>query len=590
MKGLIPQSFIQDLLARVDIVEIAQSRIQLKKRGENYIALCPFHQEKTPSFTVSPKKQIYHCFGCGVGGDAIGFLMAFDHLDFIDAITTQAHQLGLSIPEHTKTRQTKQYDSLYTTLNEASRYYQNNLRHHEPSIDYLKSRSISGQTAKDFALGYAKDQWEDISVHLGRDAKTQSLLMANGLLIKKEGRHCYDRFRNRIMYPIRDTRGRVVAFGGRTLTDEQPKYLNSPETPIFHKGNELYGLYEMQQKHITLTQLLIVEGYMDVISLYEQGIYYAAATLGTATTVKHLQKLLRYSKKLVFCFDGDQAGQQAAWRALTVSLPLIREGVHIHFLFLPSNEDPDSLVKKIGKNDFEKLIEAAPPLAEVFFAKLKKDIPINSLAGKAAFASEAKRYIDTMPRGLYQQFIYEELARLLNRNISELAVLFTHQTNKRSTRQKEPQLAQTLANDEKPTPVLQACMLLLQHPHLAAVAMDYQSQLGTQTPERKLLNQLIQILSKTPELTIAQLIAHWEDPQQHQLLAALASRELPIPKSGVENEFTDALTCLITQNTNQLVTQLIEKARQNGLDSSERQKLQQLLQKGNDSPVTVTKA
>ncbi|EKD77123.1 MAG: DNA primase, partial [uncultured bacterium] len=365
MKNRIPKAFIQDVVARTDIVAIIQSRVELKKRGHTYTACCPFHAEKTPSFTVSQSKQFYYCFGCGAHGNAIGFLMEYDHLSFVDAITDLAQQLGMVIPLEANDAETANYDVLYTQLYNAQTLYEKELKKSSTAIAYLKNRGLTGKIAKEFGIGYAPNAWEFLSQSLGKNKSDREALATAGMLIEKNPGHYYDRFRDRILFPIRDVRGKTIGFGGRTLTNEIPKYLNSPETPIFHKNQTLYGLYETCQHHRKLNRALVVEGYLDVISLAQHEINYAVATLGTALNAKHIQLLLRYTSDIIFCFDGDNAGQKAAWKALTFSLPLLRDGLNIRFLFLPQTEDPDSCVRKIGKDAFEKLIDNATDLPTV---------------------------------------------------------------------------------------------------------------------------------------------------------------------------------------------------------------------------------
>src|SRR3990167_1709049 len=428
MKQLIPKSFIQDIIARTDIISIIESRIELKKRGHTHIAYCPFHSEKTPSFTVSSAKQFYYCFGCGAHGNAIGFLMEYDHLTFVDAVTDLANQLGITIPIETTDADSTNNDLFFTVLHNAQMLYQNELKKSQIAIDYLKKRGLTGSIAKKFGIGYAPNAWDFLSKQFPQ--KKEALILSGMLIKKNDGSQPYDRFRDRILFPIRDIRGRTIGFGGRTLTNDIPKYLNSPETPVFHKNQTLYGLYEVSQHHRKLNRALVVEGYLDVISLAQHGIHYAVATLGTALNTKHIQLLLRYTSHVIFCFDGDLAGQKAAWKALTLSLPLLRDGINFQFLFLPTTEDPDSCVRKIGKAAFEKLIDNATALPPVFFDQLEKEFPSNSIAGKAAFAKTANDHIATMPQGIYKNLLLDELATRLHIQRTDLAeyviVLLVH--------------------------------------------------------------------------------------------------------------------------------------------------------------------
>lgn len=379
MAGMIPQSFIDDLLARVDIVDVIDARITLKKTGKNYSGLCPFHNEKTPSFSVEPEKQFYYCFGCGAGGNAIGFVMNYENLDFPDAIENIAAQMGIEVPREEssvlqKVREKNQ--SIYDVLQQSARYYQAQLRQHPQrtrAVEYLKSRGLSGEIARDFALGYAPPGWGNLLQAIGTSEQQKKALLNAGMLIENpdnKSHPLYDRFRDRIIYPIRDSRGRIIAFGGRVLGDDKPKYLNSPETPVFHKGEELYGLYEARKNTRKLERIVIVEGYMDVIALAQNDIPYCVATLGTATSTAHLRRLFKLVPEVVFCFDGDNAGRDAAWRAFEQVLPLMEDGRTARFLFLPEGEDPDSQVRRIGKSEFVRNLSEATQLAEFFFESL----------------------------------------------------------------------------------------------------------------------------------------------------------------------------------------------------------------------------
>ena len=387
MAGLIPQSFIDDLLSRADIVDVIDKRVALKKSGKNYSACCPFHNEKSPSFSVQPEKQFYYCFGCGAGGNAIGFIMNFDSVDFPQAVESLARDNGMEVPrEESKAATKRRADTadLYTLLEEANNYYQLQLRKHEgrtSAVDYLKKRGVSGAIARDFGIGYAPPGWDNLLKACASTPERENNLLKAGMVIEREtGQGSgqsggsqfkgYDRFRHRIMFPIRDARGRTIAFGGRVLGDYKPKYLNSPETPVFHKGSELYGLFEARKSTKKLSRLLIVEGYMDVIALAQMDIRYAVATLGTATSGAHLTRLFRIVPEVVFCFDGDKAGRTAAWRALEATLLQMEDGRQVRFLFLPEGEDPDTLVRKVGQAAFETLIDNATPLEQFFFDKL----------------------------------------------------------------------------------------------------------------------------------------------------------------------------------------------------------------------------
>ena len=424
MAGLIPQGFIDDLLNRTDIVDVVSSRVQLKKTGKNFSACCPFHKEKTPSFSVSPDKQFYYCFGCGAGGNALGFLMDHDHLDFVQAVEDLAKQAGMEVPReesgrpHTPRQPTD--SPLYPLLTAAAEFYRQALKSHptrKAAVDYLKGRGLSGEIARDFGLGFAPPGWDNLSKHLGGDSLAQKHLIDAGLLVENAENpdkvKRYDRFRDRVIFPIRDSRGRIIAFGGRVLGDDKPKYLNSPETSVFHKGQELYGLYEARQSNRQLDEIMVVEGYMDVIALAQQGLRNAVATLGTATSEEHLKRLFRVVPSVLFCFDGDQAGRKAAWRALEATLSSLQDGRRARFLFLPEGEDPDTLVRSEGTDAFRARInQQAQPLADYFFQQLSQEADPRSLEGKAHLATLAAPLIDKIPGANLRTLMRQRLTEI----------------------------------------------------------------------------------------------------------------------------------------------------------------------------------
>src|SRR5690554_1951952 len=426
MAGLIPQNFIDDLLSRVDIVDVIDKRVKLRKTGKNYTACCPFHQEKTPSFSVEPEKQFYYCFGCGAGGNALGFVMNFDQKEFHEAVESLAADCGMSVPREERSPQQQQQrsenDTLLSALAQTDQYFQQQLRQHparERAVRYLKSRGLTGQIAKQFGLGLAPPGWDNLLKHLDQQPISRQVQEKAGLIIARDAERRtahqdthYDRFRDRIMFPIRDSRGRVIGFGGRVLGDDKPKYLNSPETPAYHKGQELYGLYEARKLRQKPERFLIVEGYLDVMALTQHGIPFAVATLGTATSATHLTRLFRLVPEVAFCFDGDRAGRQAAWRALETSLPLMEDGRRLRFLFLPEGEDPDSLVRKEGKEAFLARINTADSLSDWFFRHLSDGIDERSLDGRAELFSRALPLIKRLPRGLFRQLMLDELAAI----------------------------------------------------------------------------------------------------------------------------------------------------------------------------------
>lgn len=424
MAGLIPQSFIDELLNRVDIVEVIDRRVTLKKAGKNYQACCPFHQEKTPSFSVQPEKQFFYCFGCGAGGNAVGFVMKFHNLGFPEAVEVLARDAGMEVPRQESpadARRGAEQRALFELLERASKFYQRQLRRHPKrgrAVDWCKSRGLSGETAREFQLGYAPPGWENLLQELGADEAAQGKLLKAGLIIARDaGKKSdsdkspyYDRFRDRVLFPIRDSRGRTVGFGGRVLDDGTPKYLNSPETPVFQKGRELYGLYEARKSKAG--KLMLVEGYMDVIALAQAGIRNAVATLGTSTSAWQIQRMFRHAPEIVFCFDGDEAGRRAAWRALETCLPLMADGKSARFLFLPEGEDPDSMVRKEGTEKFLDRVENAQPLETFFFEHLSEDLKTDSIEGRAALSSKAMPLIRKLPESVYRQLMIDRLAEI----------------------------------------------------------------------------------------------------------------------------------------------------------------------------------
>ena len=425
----IPQYFIDDLLSRLDIVEVIDSRVKLRKTGKNYSACCPFHKEKTPSFTVSPEKQFYYCFGCGASGTALGFLMEYEHLGFVDAVESLAGSAGLSVPreEQASTPQ-KTHQNLYSILTRAQKYYEQQLVEHpqrKEAVAYLKNRGLTGAIARDFGLGYAPPGWDNLLIKLGLNEEDRQLLAESGMAItNEESGRLYDRFRHRIMFPILDLRGRVIGFGGRILSSDKepqspggkqrgagPKYLNSPETPIFHKGRELYGLYQALQQERRPENLLVVEGYMDVIALAQFGIRNAVATLGTACGEEHLKLAFRHTSAIVFCFDGDNAGRKAAKRALENALPVMTDGRKIQFLFLPEGQDPDSLVRQVGPERFTQQLNTALPLEEFFFTAVAENIDTRTMEGRARMSKLAAPLLNRLPTGVFRELMFAQLAQ-----------------------------------------------------------------------------------------------------------------------------------------------------------------------------------
>jgi DNA primase len=577
MSGRIPQSFIDELLARVDIVEVIDSRVPLKKAGRDYTACCPFHNEKTPSFTVSREKQFYHCFGCGAHGTAIGFLMEYDNLGFVDSIEELAGKAGLEVPREGRDDSGPDYRPLYDTLDQAARFYQWQLRKHPDAgkaVGYLKQRGLTGEISAEFGIGYAPPGWDNLIRQMGQSDQELELLRGSGMISEPEADKCYDRFRDRIMFPIRNHRGQTIAFGGRILGDGKPKYLNSPETPVFHKGRELYGLYEARKALRKIERLLVVEGYMDVVALAQFGIRYAVATLGTATTAEHLERLFRSCAEIVFCFDGDRAGRDAGWKALETSLPQMRDGREARFLFLPDGEDPDTLIRKEGRERFEQRIIDSTPLSSFLFDKLESEVDMASLGGRARLAEQAKPLLGKLPSGLFREMMHQRLAQRVGLEPGQLG----SRAAVESPRPRPPVRNKSGAR-QMLSPARRAITLLLLRPELARITdLPYEWR-AFRAPGISLLGQLLEIAQNQPNLRTAQIIERWRDKPEYQHLEKIWSTatELPTPEDGMEMEFRGALQRLVEQQREQETTQLLERVSTGDASEQEKQRLGQLL-------------
>lgn len=570
----IPQEFINELLARVDIVQLIDARVPLRKKGKNYIACCPFHSEKTPSFTVTPEKQFYYCFGCTVGGNAFSFLMEYEKLSFVDAVSLLAEQMGMEIPQSTKNQEIyKGSANLYGLLEEVTQFYAKELRQNTVAINYLKQRGLSGEIAKKFNLGYAPAAWDTLL----KEFKDTENLFAVGLLVKKsEGQGYYDRFRDRILFPIRDKRGRVIGFGGRVLAEQEPKYLNSPETLLFHKGKELYGLYETFQ-HRQLERILVVEGYMDVLALFQADFPYAVATLGTATSRDQINRLMSHTQEIIFCFDGDSAGKKAAWRVLEQSLDLLTDGYILRFLLLPNGEDPDSLIQKKGRTEFIAYLQQAQSLGEFLFGYLLTQVDINELEGKARLAKLAVPLIEKVAVGIIQHKLFEQLAVLVNMDVITLKKVI-HIDKSHSARTIVKKIKPNNVN--RSSPMRLAIALLVQFPQIVKSLSDKQCHaLRTlELPGSDLLIKLFVLLQQKPELTSAMLIEYWRyDESRYKILKQLINYPLAIPESGVQAEFQDLLKFLKKAAAEAQIDKLLQQGKQCGLNEQEKKHLYQLM-------------
>jgi DNA primase len=574
----IPDSFLDELLSRTDIVEVIEQRVPLKRAGREYQARCPFHDERSPSFTVSPNKQFYHCFGCGAHGTAIKFLMEYDRMEFLDAVEELAQRAGMQVPrEPTRTGPgpSGEHDGLYAALDAAAKLFQRNLASSERAKDYVARRGIDAASVQRFGIGYAADGWDGLKNALGTDERRLSLLDKVGLLSKSDQGKVYDKFRDRIMFPIRDRRGRVIAFGGRVLEkDDGPKYLNSPETSLFHKGRELYALYEARQANSKLARLIVVEGYMDVVSLFQYGVTQAVATLGTATTKDHAELLFRNAADVFFCFDGDRAGRAAAWRAAESVLPRMRDGRQAFFLFLPDGEDPDTLVRKEGLDGFERRLKEAMPLSEFFFAELSKDVNLGGLEGKARLAERAKPLLAGIPDGAFRDLMYGALAERTGVRIGPAAAGAPPAPEPPpSTRAERPRPGA----GPKRSLVRTAIALVVQRPALVH-AMQPPYLFGVlRQPGVPLLMELIDLVRGRPDIATGGILEHFAEREERTALEKLSMMEFPAPPEAWTAEFLDALEQLNRQTLQQRIDELLEKQSQGPLAEHEKTELREAL-------------
>jgi len=569
MAGRIPEKFIDDLLARVDIVDVIEQRVPLKKSGRDWSARCPFHDERSPSFTVSPAKQFYHCFGCGAHGSAIKFLMDYDRMEFPDAVEELAARAGLKVPYEGTGKRAPSEDSadLYTVLDAAAKFYQRELARSDKARAYFEARGLDTATLERFGLGYAPAAWDALKNALGTTAQRLLLLEKAGLLKTGERGGKYEYFRDRVMFPIADRRGRTIAFGGRILekTEESgPKYLNSPETSLFHKGQQLFALWQVRQLHSKIPRLLVVEGYMDVIGLFQHGVTQAVATLGTATTRDHAELLFRNCADVYFCFDGDRAGRAAAWRAVESVLPRMRDGRQAAFLFLPEGDDPDSLVRKEGAAGFEQRLKAAMPLSEFFFQNLSADVNLGSIDGKARLAERARPLLTQIPDGAFRDLMLGELDRL---------------SNVRLRMEPPPAAPRKPVRPQERTLVRSAVALLVQNPGFAVAIEPPQLFSVLRQPGIALLVELIALCRERTEISTAGILEAFAERDELKPLQKLAVMEFPGGEDEWKAEFLDALAQLDRQTRQQRLDDL--QARLAELNDAEKQELRHLLTEKN---------
>ncbi len=598
--GRIPQNFIDELIARADIVEIIGARVPLKKAGREYKACCPFHNEKTPSFWVSPDKQFYHCFGCGKHGTVLGFLMDYDHMAFPEAVEELATRLGLEVPHESPAGGTgarRSGEPLYELMARVAGFYAQSLAREVRARDYLAQRGLTAETIERFAIGYAPNSWNEVLRRFGAvDADRQRLADA-GLIVEREraplqgSERYYDRFRDRIMFPIRDARGRVLGFGGRIIDAGEPKYLNSPETALFHKGRELYGICETRRSRPTLGRLVIVEGYMDVVRLHQAGVDYALATLGTATTPEHFRRIFRLVPAVVFAFDGDRAGRAAAWRALQQALPEAREGHEIRFLFLPDGHDPDTLVAAEGREAFERRLQGALPLSEYLVRELSEQSDLAHADGRARFAESARPLFARVPEGVYRELLLERLAEVVGLAAPRLEELWASGRNpapsagpaaRTSPAPARRSSARAATGAGRGSLVRQAIVRLLHYPAIASeVSPDERTGLdASEEAGVGLLRELLDNLREQPAQIPAQVIERWAGREGAEALQKLLEREEVTPgAAAAAGELRAALTKLADRAAGLRLDALEAKSRMGSLAPNELEEFQRLITK-----------
>jgi DNA primase len=587
MSGRIPQTFIDELISRSDIVELIASRVPLKKAGREYKACCPFHDEKTPSFWVSPDKQFFHCFGCGAHGTALGFLMQYDTLSFTDAVEELAGRLGLDVPREGGGGPAQhQTEGLTELLGRVAGYYHESLGSDERARAYLEARGIEAATIERFQIGYAIESWNDVLRRFGATESSRAALLAGGLIIEREQPRAgsepyYDRFRDRIMFPIRDPRGRVLGFGGRVIDRGEPKYLNSPETELFHKGRELYGLHEIRLARVPLRRLVVVEGYMDVVRLHQAGVQYAVATLGTATTPEHLRRAFRLVSEIVFAFDGDRAGRAAAWRALQNVLPEIREGREIRFLFLPEGEDPDTLVGREGREAFEERLGRALPLSEYLIAHLREQVDLTHADGRARYAALARPLLEKLADGVYRALLLERIGSEIGLSGERLGPLLQLASDNAPPPERARSAQAAPLPGARRSLITHAIQMLLHYP-ACAQRVDERLRADLEQvdlPGMPVLRELLAELAGAPGQSLAQLLERWRGRGEYKRLAELAAAEVLVSDTeAAGRELTETLGRLLEQVRRQRLDELISKARERTIDASETLELQALTQ------------
>lgn len=555
----IPSEFIDQLLDRVDIVDIISPRVTLKKAGKDYQALCPFHTENSPSFTVSQNKQFYHCFGCGKHGSAIGFMMEFEGLEFVDTIETLAQMAGMEIPNQGNYQKSTKSKNLYEVVENANRYFVNAFKQSEFAQNYILERGISAETSQTFQIGFAPDSWDGLIKRLHNTPQDE--LIKAGLLAQNDNGRVYDKFRGRVMFPIQDKRGRVIAFGGRAvMPDQKPKYLNSPETPLFHKGKELYGL-NIARKHSQANYIIVVEGYMDVIALHQAGFKNSVATLGTATSEYHIITLLRSYDEVVFCFDGDKAGKEAAWKALSISLPVYRDDKNIKFLFLPDNHDPDTYVKEFGQKAFQEQIGQSLPLSTFLFNKLKENNDLQTIDGRAKFIDKSKVFINELPKGQFRKLLLEEVGHLTKTKVDF----------------KLKPAKVIIQSIDQWTPIRKAIAILINNPKLV---INFPKELAFKEINQNgmnILQELVEFCHLNPHINTAVLLENFKQHHAYSHLSNLAMVSLDLNDEQMHLELKDIKKYFEKTIQKNKIDSLREKKSHKGLSSEEKTELVNLL-------------
>lgn len=586
MKGQIPRDFILELIARSSILDVISKRVKMKKQGNNYFGCCPFHNEKTASFSLNEKKQIYYCFGCGATGSVVTFLMQYERLSFPEAIEELASMQGIRVPyvdsENNQIDRSKHIESrnvrrdLYELMAKITHFYQQQLAQPTSTAanQYLEQRGLNAEIINRYKIGFAPNEWRLTLQNVVKTKTEAELYNQAGMLVTNDNGNQYDRFRGRIMFPIRDRQGNVIAFGGRTIINDNAKYINSPETPIFHKGFQLYGLYEAQEVNRNPKQLMVVEGYMDVVSLAQFGIDYAVAALGTATSEEHIKLLFRATDSVIFCYDGDNAGRSAAWRALNVLLPCLIDGKEITFAFLPQDEDPDSLVRKIGKDGFESYLQTAPNLSKFLFDELLKQVDLKTPEGKAKLSSLALPLLDQVKAKAFRLNLLQQLGKYLGLlDVSQLEQLL------RTSRAKgnEKTVVNTPVSQVKLTTMRILIGLLIQYPYLAKQVTDIQAVSQVKMAGIEFFIELLELCQHYPNITTAQILTEYIDKPFYKQLNRLATWEHHYQDNQIESIFSHTLKELYDNILAQRQDELIAKERVSGLSTAEKKELATLI-------------